>query len=189
MQRRSDRTDRHAGAGEIPNCFPIEQRQEAGMNGLQLRRRQADMGITQGGHGLVVVEDAAIGVDATVGGVFDSLVPVNRGANVQPCLSGCVRTGNAALTQTEVLRTAGPASFLGIDPGVDEPLVAASGMETNLARGEADLPQALERFEELGLLSLAVDPARRWSGRGIGHGCLLYTSDAADDLLCVDLGG
>ena len=24
---------------------------------------------------------------------------------------------------------------------------------------------------------------------GIGHNCLLYTSDAADDLLCVDLGG
>ena len=22
-----------------------------------------------------------------------------------------------------------------------------------------------------------------------GHGCLLYTSDAADDLLCLDLGG
>src|SRR5450756_1700759 len=25
--------------------------------------------------------------------------------------------------------------------------------------------------------------------RGRPHGCLLYTSDAADDLLCVDLGG
>src|SRR5659263_317429 len=24
---------------------------------------------------------------------------------------------------------------------------------------------------------------------GLGHDCLLYTSDAADDLLCVDLGG
>ena len=23
----------------------------------------------------------------------------------------------------------------------------------------------------------------------LGHSCLLYTSDAADDLLCVDLGG
>src|SRR5450756_506201 len=26
-------------------------------------------------------------------------------------------------------------------------------------------------------------------GHGVGHVCLLYTSDAADDLLCVDLGG
>ena len=34
--------------------------------------------------------------------------------------------------------------------------------------------------------------AGRWGGarRGTrGRGCLLYTSDAADDLLCVDLGG
>src|SRR5659263_775732 len=30
-------------------------------------------------------------------------------------------------------------------------------------------------------------PWRR--GRGCIRGCLLYTSDAADDLLCVDLGG
>ena len=27
------------------------------------------------------------------------------------------------------------------------------------------------------------------SGSGLHVGCLLYTSDAADDLLCVDLGG
>ncbi len=38
-------------------------------------------------------------------------------------------------------------------------------------------PEALvERAEELGLPGLAVT-------------CLLYTSDAADELLCVDLGG
>src|SRR5450756_2900645 len=30
---------------------------------------------------------------------------------------------------------------------------------------------------------------RIWVGRTKGIGCLLYTSDAADDLLCVDLGG
>ena len=28
-----------------------------------------------------------------------------------------------------------------------------------------------------------------WPGRARLLGCLLYTSDAADDLLCVDLGG
>src|SRR5680860_1057817 len=33
-----------------------------------------------------------------------------------------------------------------------------------------------------------VCPAR-WSGLDWLEGCLLYTSDAADDLLCVDLGG
>src|SRR5680860_177466 len=39
------------------------------------------------------------------------------------------------------------------------------------------------------------DPAPRLAGLGLGkgyadrlHTCLLYTSDAADDLLCVDLG-
>ena len=28
-----------------------------------------------------------------------------------------------------------------------------------------------------------------WSDEGRSNTCLLYTSDAADDLLCVDLGG
>src|SRR5450756_735900 len=28
-----------------------------------------------------------------------------------------------------------------------------------------------------------------WRGQGMSERCLLYTSDAADDLLCVDLGG
>ena len=31
--------------------------------------------------------------------------------------------------------------------------------------------------------------ARQVDDRHQRHGCLLYTSDAADDLLCVDLGG
>src|SRR5450756_2544866 len=34
--------------------------------------------------------------------------------------------------------------------------------------------------------SLAVRP---WTLNGTNDSCLLYTSDAADDLLCVDLGG
>ena len=37
----------------------------------------------------------------------------------------------------------------------------------------------------------APGPSFRQLGPSIGHpkSCLLYTSDAADDLLCVDLGG
>src|SRR5450756_2014115 len=37
----------------------------------------------------------------------------------------------------------------------------------------------------------SVSPDLRWSGRfpSVYPTCLLYTSDAADDLLCVDLGG
>ena len=30
---------------------------------------------------------------------------------------------------------------------------------------------------------------KQYAGVAVGRGCLLYTSDAADDLLCVDLGG
>ena len=33
------------------------------------------------------------------------------------------------------------------------------------------------------------DLLRRYRQDGGADGCLLYTSDAADDLLCVDLGG
>ena len=41
---------------------------------------------------------------------------------------------------------------------------------------------------------LATEAGRSWKNHSpslleLGHGCLLYTSDAADDLLCVDLGG
>src|SRR5450756_3169597 len=42
------------------------------------------------------------------------------------------------------------------------------------------------------LVEQTVDCARRWvakAGMDIPVSCLLYTSDAADDLLCVDLGG
>src|SRR5680860_1117662 len=34
-----------------------------------------------------------------------------------------------------------------------------------------------------------VRPARSYLPEGLFKDCLLYTSDAADDLLCVDLGG
>ena len=43
--------------------------------------------------------------------------------------------------------------------------------------------------------SVLIDPSSRPKGTclevesGIARVCLLYTSDAADDLLCVDLGG
>ena len=44
-------------------------------------------------------------------------------------------------------------------------------------------------FAVMGALTTdAYGAARKWFGRLPG-GCLLYTSDAADDLLCVDLGG
>src|SRR5450756_3050140 len=37
----------------------------------------------------------------------------------------------------------------------------------------------------------ACASSHHWSRelQALGHTCLLYTSDAADDLLCVDLGG
>ena len=35
----------------------------------------------------------------------------------------------------------------------------------------------------------AYHPDRAGEDTGCGGYCLLYTSDAADDLLCVDLGG
>ena len=35
----------------------------------------------------------------------------------------------------------------------------------------------------------AAGTGGRWGAWGTARRCLLYTSDAADDLLCVDLGG
>ena len=46
---------------------------------------------------------------------------------------------------------------------------------------QVDIPQAFD---------FVLKPMRYKSAYGgRGRGCLLYTSDAADDLLCVDLGG
>ena len=39
------------------------------------------------------------------------------------------------------------------------------------------------------LLALVLRLLTAWALRQPGYTCLLYTSDAADDLLCVDLGG
>ena len=54
-----------------------------------------------------------------------------------------------------------------------------------------DRPEASRLFREL----TALDPDYRDAATRLGElidlavRCLLYTSDAADDLLCVDLGG
>src|SRR5450756_1226591 len=54
--------------------------------------------------------------------------------------------------------------------------------------------QAREQALRAGLVEydLAEEDLALLEGRAVeggGQGCLLYTSDAADDLLCVDLGG
>ena len=41
----------------------------------------------------------------------------------------------------------------------------------------------------LGATTLSRSPGNLYRTDGSGNYCLLYTSDAADDLLCVDLGG
>src|SRR5450756_2762520 len=65
----------------------------------------------------------------------------------------------------------------------------------------ADVALVVSTLTELGVEVLSTDAASRrvrvagtaaLLGRVFGtslEGCLLYTSDAADDLLCVDLGG
>ena len=51
--------------------------------------------------------------------------------------------------------------------------------------GERNWKAALEAFNRA--IDLEKKDAEAYLGRGMV--CLLYTSDAADDLLCVDLGG
>src|SRR5680860_1876960 len=46
-----------------------------------------------------------------------------------------------------------------------------------------------EGFKEYYAIKAAPNPYLMKILREEGFGCLLYTSDAADDLLCVDLGG
>ncbi len=58
----------------------------------------------------------------------------------------------------------------GIDAGGNQPLVATSGLDADVAGGEADFAEALKRFEELGLLGPAVDPPGFRDIRYVGHG-------------------
>ena len=117
-------------------------------------------GFAEDRHFLVVVDNATVGVHAAIAGVFDSLVPVDRGAKVQSGLSGGLSAGDPGLTEPEVLRASGPAVFLSINAAIDQPFVVIGGMKIDLAGREADLAEAFERVEELGLRSLPVDPAR-----------------------------
>ena len=69
-------------------------------------------------------------------------------------------------------------------------------------RGRIDreyFQEILDLVPQVGLTALGVTDAEpfhetrleieRRKKEGLHGGCLLYTSDAADDLLCVDLGG
>ena len=49
------------------------------------------------------------------------------------------------------------------------------------------LPPNIDNF--IRLFDTAVQRGSLDTDDALGLGCLLYTSDAADDLLCVDLGG
>src|SRR5450756_2194184 len=71
---------------------------------------------------------------------------------------------------------------------------AAGSASPNVDLVEADLsrPETLEAAldgVEKALLLTAVLPEAPQLERNFIRACLLYTSDAADDLLCVDLGG
>ncbi|QHO69152.1 hypothetical protein BHD05_05285 [Marisediminicola antarctica] len=103
-------------------------------------------GIAQNRHRFVVVEDPAVGVNAAIAGVLDSLVPVDRRPQAQPGLSSCVRSGNAGVLQPEVLCAPCSAVLLGIDASVDKPLAATGGMDADFAGGKADFAKAFERF-------------------------------------------
>ena len=54
--------------------------------------------------------------------------------------------------------------------------------------GKSTLLRCINRLEEFDAGSIIVDEIPLDTAANI-NACLLYTSDAADDLLCVDLGG
>src|SRR5665213_3720066 len=54
----------------------------------------------------------------------------------------------------------------------------------------ADLGHVVLCFEGVSeLAATEIEDEQLWDGQARSSRCLLYTSDAADDLLCVDLGG
>src|SRR5680860_1400079 len=60
----------------------------------------------------------------------------------------------------------------------------------NVPTGHASSAQNQRRFAQRTTTAPATGTSRiRWDLRECTLTCLLYTSDAADDLLCVDLGG
>src|SRR5450756_1817136 len=95
-----------------------------------------------------------------------------------------------------------PQTVTPVDPGL--PTVRAVPVPPDLLRPMTDPVAELDRQVAVhitlgaaalaglspGQLRDAVAPLRRMLPDVVGReSCLLYTSDAADDLLCVDLGG
>ena len=77
--------------------------------------------------------------------------------------------------------------FGGCYPALDCPRSALN--RTRSRRMEIKWPWELSRVQHLPALALAVHVLRDEEQTARAWSCLLYTSDAADDLLCVDLGG
>src|SRR5450756_3211916 len=85
--------------------------------------------------------------------------------------------------------------FGGAGDGADLAALFVDQQGGRHAEGAADLLQVLERLGgRIGVIGELLDahllqPGFRLVGIAGVDICLLYTSDAADDLLCVDLGG
>ena len=60
------------------------------------------------------------------------------------------------------------------------------GLETEFGDSSNAIRLELNRFEKAGMLKTCTEGNKKYFQ---ANTCLLYTSDAADDLLCVDLGG
>src|SRR5450756_165656 len=108
---------------------------------------------------------------------------------LQPALPAIEIHGPKGVGKTATARRRA-ASVLALDNPADRELVAAD--RTHLTRLPA--PVLLDEWQRMpevwDIVRRDVD-ARGERGRYLltGSACLLYTSDAADDLLCVDLGG
>ena len=96
----------------------------------------------------VMAISAPAGQDPAVVGVPDALVSVDRCANVEPDLPGCLFSWDSVSAQAEVF---GPSCTLGefhVDAREGYPMPTRHGLKAEFLGGEADASESFERGEE-----------------------------------------
>src|SRR5450756_2970382 len=112
-------------------------------------------------------------------------VAVEQAARRVPIMAGCGANCTAeAIELTQFAKKVGANCQLQVVPYYNKPTQEGQYLHFKAIAEAVELPMILYNVPGRSVADMAHDTVLR-----LAQVCLLYTSDAADDLLCVDLGG
>ena len=121
-------------------------------------------------------------------GAVDQASPVFQ--KIKKQLEGVQTSSKNIATGLQSMADKAKWAFAAMSGAVVGAVKVFTDFENAMAKVATQLPG--EAIEEFGEMEQAVQDMSVTFGQStstMAQGCLLYTSDAADDLLCVDLGG